>query len=52
PADSYFLLGDNRDNALDSRYVGFVSKDCIQGRFLYIYASTSFQRINTDIRDK
>lgn len=52
PANSYFLLGDNRDNALDSRYVGFVSKDCIQGRILYIYASTSFQRINIDIRDK
>jgi signal peptidase I len=27
PKNSYFLLGDNRHNAYDSRYMGFISKD-------------------------
>jgi len=34
PANSYFLLGDNRNNALDSRYIGFVSKDDFVGTVL------------------
>ncbi len=29
PKNSYFLLGDNRHNALDSRYLGFITKDDI-----------------------
>lgn len=29
PANSYFVLGDNRSNALDSRYRGFISKDSV-----------------------
>ena len=31
PADCYFVLGDNRHNALDSRYIGFVKKENIKG---------------------
>lgn len=31
PADRYFVLGDNRHNALDSRYIGFVKKENIKG---------------------
>ncbi len=31
PADCYFVLGDNRHNALDSRYTGFVKKENIKG---------------------
>ncbi|MGZ3812742.1 MAG: signal peptidase I [Mucilaginibacter sp.] len=27
PINSYFLLGDNRHNALDSRYIGFIKAD-------------------------
>jgi signal peptidase I len=31
PAGSYFVLGDNRHNALDSRYTGFIKKENIKG---------------------
>ena len=31
PHDCYFVLGDNRHNALDSRYIGFVKKENIKG---------------------
>lgn len=31
PANSIFVMGDNRDNAMDSRYFGSVSKDSIVG---------------------
>jgi signal peptidase I len=31
PADSYFLLGDNRHDAFDSRFKGFIKKDEIIG---------------------
>lgn len=39
PPDSYFALGDNRDNSLDSRYWGFVPRSNIIGRALYVYWS-------------
>ena len=31
PADSYYVLGDNRDNSHDSRYWGFVPQKLIKG---------------------
>jgi signal peptidase I len=34
PNDCYFILGDNRHNALDSRYVGFVKKENFRGTVL------------------
>jgi signal peptidase I len=39
PANSYFVLGDNRDDSLDSRYWGFVPRENIVGRPLVIYWS-------------
>ena len=32
PAGMYFMLGDNRDNSADSRYIGFVPRRNIMGR--------------------
>jgi signal peptidase I len=31
PADSYLMLGDNRDNSADSRYIGFVPRRLLIG---------------------
>ena len=39
PPDSYFAMGDNRDNSLDSRYWGFVPRENIIGKPLLIYWS-------------
>jgi signal peptidase I len=39
PANSYFALGDNRDNSQDSRYWGFVPRSNIIGHALYVYWS-------------
>jgi signal peptidase I len=39
PADSYFVLGDNRNHSRDSRYWGFVPRQNIEGTPLLIYFS-------------
>lgn len=40
PADSYFCLGDNRDNSDDSRFWGVVPASAVKGRAVAIYWST------------
>lgn len=46
PRDKYFVLGDNRDESLDSRYWGFVPRENVIGRPLVIY--WSFRRDDPD----
>jgi signal peptidase I len=39
PAQHYFVLGDNRDNSLDSRYWGFVPDSLVRGSPIFVYYS-------------
>jgi signal peptidase I len=49
PENEYFLMGDNRDNAFDSRLLGTIKRDDILGRVLYSYWGNTSDRINLDL---
>lgn len=39
PPGRFFMMGDNRDESLDSRYWGFITKDDMKGRAVALYFS-------------
>lgn len=49
PPNNYFMMGDARDNSEDSRYWGFVERDLIIGRAMFVYWSCDQSRSDTFI---
>ena len=43
PANHFFTLGDNRYNSKDARYYGFVPRENLRGRPLFIYFSIDWE---------
>jgi signal peptidase I len=57
PPDAYFALGDNREESLDSRFLGPISKEHLLGQALFIYWSVDpgtrtprWDRLNQTVR--
>ncbi len=48
PPGKYFAMGDNRTNSMDSRYWGFVPRENIIGRPLFVYWSIVMPESGTD----
>lgn len=49
PPDHYFMMGDARDDSEDSRFWGFVHRDLIIGRAMFVYWSCDQSRSDTFI---
>jgi signal peptidase I len=49
PENSFFCMGDSRDNSEDSRYWGFVPRELIIGRAMFVYWSCDRGASNGDL---
>jgi signal peptidase I len=50
PKDSLFVLGDNRNNSQDSRFLGFVNIEKVKGKALYLYWAKDKSRIGMELK--
>lgn len=50
PSDHCFVLGDNRDNSMDSRHWGFLPLRYIKGKAIYVYWSMDILRIGMRLK--
>ncbi len=51
PERNYFVMGDNRDDSLDSRFWGFVPRGNIQGKPLFVWFSVQFGNSVFDVKE-
>ncbi|MFL6468590.1 MAG: signal peptidase I [Pyrinomonadaceae bacterium] len=49
PENSFFCMGDSRDNSEDSRYWGFVPRELVVGRAMFVYWSCDRGASNGDM---
>lgn len=51
PERNYFVMGDNRDDSLDSRFWGFVPRNNVQGKPLFVWFSVQFGDSIFDVKE-